>query len=575
MFHFNNKKSRYRVWTFVLALSLLFGSPTNIAGAKNRPSLNHSKLTITVGKKATLKLKHTQKKVKWKITSGKKIVKITPKSKNSIQIKGQKAGKAVIKAKVGGTSYICRIIVKKKPASGNQDANTTPTPTPAPNNDSGSGNGSDTGNDNNNFNTGDNSNTGTGGNNNPNTGSDSNTGNNNNNSNTSGGSNTGNDNNNNNNSNTGNDNNNNNSGGGSNTGNDNNDNNNSNTGDDSNTGNNNNDNNNSGGDSNTGNNNNDNNNSGGDSNTGNDNNDNNTDTGNDSGDNNDNNSDTTTTGLALTVGSYSISLGESLSSVKGKLGEPIRIDAMPQGYDGYVYNPGGNYSSYMIIGIKNNAVVTCFTLAKGFSVENYVSEGVLASSLVADGWKLYTWPTYKYIYRLNTEDGNMMAFCDHNVKNQVFAVMLHTTDYTISKLTSCSSCTYNDAIMTAAEKQIREVTNAFRVYQGLSTLSAESKATTVARGHSQDMATNNFFDHISQTTGYDPYDRMDNAGIPWKGAAENIIAGYSDGISMTLGWIASEGHRKNMLGNYTYLGCGVAYNYSSRYQLYGTQNFWR
>lgn len=105
----------------VLALSLGAAlvvsslSGTGTAQAAARTKLSKAKLTIKAGKKATLILKNVKKKqlkkVKWSI-SNKKVAVITVKKKNVVSVKGKKAGKAKITAKLGKKKYICKVTVK-------------------------------------------------------------------------------------------------------------------------------------------------------------------------------------------------------------------------------------------------------------------------------------------------------------------------------------------------------------------------------------------------------------------------------------------------------------------------------
>ncbi len=96
-----------------LVVSSLSGTGTAQAAAKTK--LSKAKLTIKAGKKATLILKNVKKKqlkkVKWSI-SNKKVAGITVKKKNVVSVKGKKAGKAKITAKLGKKKYICKVTVK-------------------------------------------------------------------------------------------------------------------------------------------------------------------------------------------------------------------------------------------------------------------------------------------------------------------------------------------------------------------------------------------------------------------------------------------------------------------------------
>ncbi|MCK9907472.1 CAP domain-containing protein, partial [Frankia sp. Cpl3] len=61
------------------------------------------------------------------------------------------------------------------------------------------------------------------------------------------------------------------------------------------------------------------------------------------------------------------------------------------------------------------------------------------------------------------------------------------------------------------------------------------------------METNNFFQHVSVTTGLDPFARLKQAGLSYQLAGENIAAGFPDAIEAHESWMNSPGHRKNML----------------------------
>lgn len=105
------KKILALVLALVLSVSLL--PTTGVSAASKKVKLNKTKVTISVGKTVTLKLKNNKKKVKW-TTSNKKVVKITKKGKSKVKVKGKKAGKAIITAKVGKKKYKCKVTVKKK-----------------------------------------------------------------------------------------------------------------------------------------------------------------------------------------------------------------------------------------------------------------------------------------------------------------------------------------------------------------------------------------------------------------------------------------------------------------------------
>ena len=106
--------------TLVLSISMI---PTINVSAAKKVKLNKTKATIYVGKTVTLKLKNNKAKVKWS-SSNKKIATVSKKGK----VKGKKAGKATITAKVGKKKYKCKITVKKEKNNQNVNEPTKPAP---------------------------------------------------------------------------------------------------------------------------------------------------------------------------------------------------------------------------------------------------------------------------------------------------------------------------------------------------------------------------------------------------------------------------------------------------------------
>lgn len=103
-----NKTKKVLVIVFTIMLSISMIQLTNVSAA-TKVKLNKTKVTVYVGKIVTLKLKNNNKKAKW-ISSNKKIATVNNKGK----VKGKKAGKATITAKVGRKKYKCKITVKAK-----------------------------------------------------------------------------------------------------------------------------------------------------------------------------------------------------------------------------------------------------------------------------------------------------------------------------------------------------------------------------------------------------------------------------------------------------------------------------
>ncbi len=120
------------------------------------------------------------------------------------------------------------------------------------------------------------------------------------------------------------------------------------------------------------------------------------------------------------------------------------------------------------------------------------------------------------------------------------------------------------------EAKVLEITNRERATAGCPALVADDRLAAAARGHSADMAAQNYFDHKSKD-GRSFVDRIKAAGYPSPGA-ENIAAGQPTPEAVMKGWMESPGHRANILNcGLKALGTGVAKGGS--FGIYWTQNF--
>ena len=115
--------------TAAMAVSLL--SPAEPAAAAKKVKFNVKKLSLTVGKKKTLKIKNVKKKAKWSIKSGNDKIKLQKKKKASVVVAAKKAGSAKVQAKVGKKKYVCKVVVKAKTVKNGTSAGTKTTNKPA------------------------------------------------------------------------------------------------------------------------------------------------------------------------------------------------------------------------------------------------------------------------------------------------------------------------------------------------------------------------------------------------------------------------------------------------------------
>jgi len=118
------------------------------------------------------------------------------------------------------------------------------------------------------------------------------------------------------------------------------------------------------------------------------------------------------------------------------------------------------------------------------------------------------------------------------------------------------------ASLSAFESDILAGINAQRTAAGMAPLQLDSNLVMVARERSNDMAQNGYFAHVSPT-GDTAFSLMDRYGIPYAWAGENLARNnYPDDESVAVAlrdWMASQGHRDNILGpHYQTVGVGAA-----------------
>ncbi len=98
-----------------------------------------------------------------------------------------------------------------------------------------------------------------------------------------------------------------------------------------------------------------------------------------------------------------------------------------------------------------------------------------------------------------------------------------------------------------------QLVNAERQRNGLAPTTWHAQVAAAALAHSTDMAARGVMSHTG-SDGSNAGDRLRRAGFEWTAWGENVAAGFTDGAAVFNAWMASPGHRRQILGNFTYLG---------------------
>lgn len=137
-----------------------------------------------------------------------------------------------------------------------------------------------------------------------------------------------------------------------------------------------------------------------------------------------------------------------------------------------------------------------------------------------------------------------------------------------------------ESINVAYEQRVVELVNVERAKVGVAPLKRNSELDYAARYHSRDMYEDNYIDHNtmdrvnnSLVKQCGPFDRIKLYYSGYSYAGENAALGYLTPEDVVAGWMASQGHRDNILKpEYREIGVGY-FKGSDTYRVYWTQVF--
>jgi uncharacterized protein YkwD len=105
--------------------------------------------------------------------------------------------------------------------------------------------------------------------------------------------------------------------------------------------------------------------------------------------------------------------------------------------------------------------------------------------------------------------------------------------------------------------------NAERESRGLVSMRYDERLALAAQRHSEDQARLGRTSHTG-SDGSTLMTRIDAVGYGWSSLAENVAVGYRDVESVVAAWMASDGHRRNILTANVDIGVGLAFGADGR-----------
>lgn len=130
-----------------------------------------------------------------------------------------------------------------------------------------------------------------------------------------------------------------------------------------------------------------------------------------------------------------------------------------------------------------------------------------------------------------------------------------------------------DADLAAARQEMLALINAERAQEGLSPLRLSDQLCQAAQLRAQELVQRLTPDH-KRPDGRECFTVLDDMGIRYRAAGENIAAGQSSVEAVTNDWFNSPGHRQNLMNpSFGQIGIGLYYDASSSYRYHWTQVF--
>lgn len=275
-----------------------------------------------------------------------------------------------------------------------------------------------------------------------------------------------------------------------------------------------------------------------------------------------------------------ISIGMGRKAVYEKLGEPIRIDQSEYGFQWHIYHK--EYKHYLQVGIQDDIVVALYTNDPQWKGKNGIGIGSTQSAVrdeystplvnITKGSVAYPFLLLDQVDHYLEENYYIRFIYDTIEKNQVSGVLL--VHQAVERELQGHQGKITEEVRKAYERQLFDLANVERLQRKLAVLQWDDKVAKVAYEHSLDMAKNNYFSHHSVDQGT-LESRLKKAKISYQAASENIAMNLN-GVLTHHAWMNSEGHRKNILGDYKKLGVGTAFDAEElNAAIYHTQNFYK
>lgn len=260
----------------------------------------------------------------------------------------------------------------------------------------------------------------------------------------------------------------------------------------------------------------------------------------------------------VTVGGRDIMLDWTAAELKAVWGEPDRVDTSVYGLDRYIYI--NDYTDYFFATFEKGKIVEIFVPGTSFSYMDMNGTGT-----TADIKNLSYVSSVEHSGVIHNDASEVRVPLDYQGK--ICGLLLQTKAFATNK-DPVSTLQY--AMKEDVEAQLVDLIQVRRKEQGLSLLTVDKKLVDVARAHSDDMVSKNYFDYNSPD-GTTPFGRIMARGKTFLTASEIIAKQRGDVVNVYQEWMRTAARHNGLMDSTMQeVGVGVA---SKSKTLYVTVDF--
>ena len=224
------------------------------------------------------------------------------------------------------------------------------------------------------------------------------------------------------------------------------------------------------------------------------------------------------------VGGKEIALGWTAENLKAVWGEPDRIDTSVYGLDRYIYI--NDYQDYFFVTFEEGKIVEIFVPGTDYSYMGMNGKGTMAD---IKNLSFVSMAEHSGVVRNETSEARLPM----DYEGHLCGLLLQTNTFAAEKN---PMSTLHHPIKVAMEEQLLDMIQVCRVDRGMEPLVWDKMLFDVARAHSEDMASEGYFDYNS-LDGTTPFGRIMERGKEFFTATEIIARQRGDVVNIYQEWM--------------------------------------